>query len=294
MTRHNVFYNAEFVSSDYAFDTTRKSGVLAAVLRADSSATVVDPGQFTERTSEIIDRLHSPEYVLAVRTGTPSALAESQGFEWDPKLPTMATAHSTGLVAAVSEVLTSTSRVAGSLSSGLHHARRDRGAGYCTFNGLAVAATDALDRGAERILVLDFDAHCGGGTRSMTSSDQVVQIDVSTVMFDSWEPSAAQDSLTYSGPGSYIDDITAALQHAGRAGTFDLVLYNAGMDPANSGVSEAELSLRERMVAEWAAERGHRVVYALAGGYTGGGITMEDLVALHRFTIDAFCNETER
>jgi acetoin utilization deacetylase AcuC-like enzyme len=288
MTRPKVFYNANYVSSEYAFDTTRKSGVLAATLTDGSSADVVDPGPFTERTRQLIDRLHSPEYVQAVRTGTPSDLAESQGFEWDPKLPSMALAHSAGLVAAVSEVLTSTGRVAGSLSSGLHHARADRGAGYCTFNGLAVAATEALDRGAERILVLDFDAHCGGGTRLMTSPENVVQIDVSTVMFDSWQPSAAQDSLTYSDPGSYIDDIAAALQQANSAGTFDLVLYNAGMDPANSGVSTADLALRERMVAEWAAERGQRVVYALAGGYTGGGLSMEDLVALHRLTVDAF------
>jgi acetoin utilization deacetylase AcuC-like enzyme len=289
MTRHDVFYNADFVSSDYAFDTTRKSGVLAAALERDSEADVVDPGQFTERTRDLIDRLHSPDYVQAVRTGTPAGLAQSQGFDWDPKLPSMAIAHSTGLVAAVSEVLSSTTRVAGSLSSGLHHARRDRGAGYCTFNGLAVAATEALDRGAERILVLDFDAHCGGGTRSMTSSVQVVQIDVSTVMFDSWQPTAPEDSLTYSSPDSYLDDIGVALQQASAAGTFDLVLYNAGMDPANSGVSNDDLALRERMVAEWAAGREQRLVYALAGGYTGGAITMEDLVALHRLTVDAFC-----
>jgi hypothetical protein len=70
------------------------------------------------------------------------------------------------------------------------------------------------------------------------------------------------------------------------------VLYNAGMDPANSGVSNADLALRERMVAEWAAERGQRLVYALAGGYTGGGITMGDLVALHRLTVDAFGDGT--
>jgi acetoin utilization deacetylase AcuC-like enzyme len=291
LRRHNVFYNADYVSSEYAFDTTRKSGALAAALETNGSADVVDPGSFTERAEGVIERLHSPEYVHAVRAGTPSRLAESQGFEWDPKLPTMAIAHSTGLIAAVSEVLTSDSRVAGSLSSGLHHARRDRGAGYCTFNGLAVAATDALERGAERILVLDFDAHCGGGTRSMTPSDHVVQIDVSTVMFDGWEPTAAEDSLTYSGADSYIDDIAEALDHASRAGTFDLVLYNAGMDPANSSVSKADLGLREQKVAEWAAERGQRLVYALAGGYTGGGITMEDLVTLHRLTVDAFCED---
>jgi acetoin utilization deacetylase AcuC-like enzyme len=292
MTRHNVFYNADYVSSEYAFDTTRKSGVLAAALKHDGSADVVDPGQFTEQTRELIDRLHSPDYVQAVRTGAPSDLAESQGFDWDPKLPSMAIAHSAGLVAAVSEVLTSTARVAGSLSSGLHHARQDRGAGYCTFNGLAVATAEALDRGAERILVLDFDAHCGGGTRSMTSPAAVVQIDVSTVMFDSWQPSTSWDCLTHSGPDSYLDDIAAALQLAGRAGSFDLVLYNAGMDPANTGVSNVDLALRERMVAEWAAEREQRLVYALAGGYTGGGITMEDLVALHRLTVDAFCDGT--
>jgi acetoin utilization deacetylase AcuC-like enzyme len=291
MTRHNVFYNADYVASDYVFETTRKSGVLAAALKEGGSADVVDPGQFTERTRALIDRLHSPEYVQAVRTGTPSDLAESQGFEWDPKLPSMAIAHSAGLVAAVSEVLSSTTRVAGSLSSGLHHARRDRGEGYCTFNGLAVAASEALDRGAERILVLDFDAHCGGGTRSMTSPAAVVQIDVSTVMFDSWQPGTSWDCLTRSGPGTYLDDIAAALQLAGRAGAFDLVLYNAGMDPANTGVSSVDLALRERMVAEWAAAGGQRVVYALAGGYTGRGITMEDLVALHRLTVDAFCDE---
>jgi acetoin utilization deacetylase AcuC-like enzyme len=290
VTRPKVFYNTDYVASEYAFDTTRKSGVLAASLEDDGSVDVVDPDPFSARARELIERLHSPGYVQAVRTGSPSDLAESQGFAWDPKLPSLAIAHSAGLVAAVSEVLTSSSGVAGSLSSGLHHARRDRGAGYCTFNGLAVAATEALDRGAERILILDFDAHCGGGTRSMTSSENVVQIDVSTVMFDSWQPSAAEDSLTYSDPGSYVEDIASALQRASGAGTFDLVLYNAGMDPANSGVSTADLALRERMVAEWAAERGQRLAYALAGGYTGGGISMEDLVALHRLTVDAFAH----
>jgi acetoin utilization deacetylase AcuC-like enzyme len=92
MTHHNVFYNPDFVSSEYVFETTRKSGELAAALEDDSSADVIDPGQFTGRTRDLIDRLHSPEYVRAVRTGNPSDLAESQGFDWDPKLPSMAIA----------------------------------------------------------------------------------------------------------------------------------------------------------------------------------------------------------
>jgi acetoin utilization deacetylase AcuC-like enzyme len=285
--QYNVYWNSDYVASDYAFDTTRKSGELAVAIEAsDSVATVVDPRRFTQQTKELIDEVHSAGYVKAVLGGTPASLAESQGFTWDPKVPTMAIAHSTGLVAGVTEVLTGSSRVAGSLSSGLHHARIDRGAGFCTFNGLVVASQAALGLGAERILVLDLDAHCGGGTRSMTDPVSVVQIDVSTVGFDRWTPTA-NDALLMAGVEDYLSRVTDALRLADAAGPFDLVLYNAGMDPANSGVSAADLKRREQMVAEWADRHGYPLVFALAGGYTSG-ITMAELVELHKLTVEAF------
>ena len=284
---HNVYYNDEYTACDYAFDTTRKSAVLAERLKSDSSVTVRDPIDAKAKAVELINYLHDSEYVGAVMAGTPLSLAESQGFEWDPQIPTMAIAHSSGLVAAVTEVMTSKSAVAGSLSSGLHHAEEKRGNGFCTFNGLAVAATHALELNAERVLVLDFDAHCGGGTRSMLSSS-VVQIDVSTSMFDIWRPDNQYDSLEYADTTDYIDKISEALCLANEAGSFDLVLYNAGMDPANCRVSKADLAQREQMVAEWAAENNHKVVYALAGGYTGLSLDMAGLVDLHQLTVDAF------
>jgi acetoin utilization deacetylase AcuC-like enzyme len=285
--QYNVYYNEQYVASDYAFDTTRKSGELAAVMEAgDSAATLVDPGPFTERAVALIGRVHSNDYVHAIATGKPSDLAESQGFTWDAKVSTMAIAHSSGLVAGVTHVLTGPNRVAGSLSSGLHHARADHGAGYCTFNGLAVAATCASDLGAERILVLDLDAHCGGGTRSMTDPSSLVQIDVSTVGFDRWAPSG-QDALLMADASDYLRRVAEALTLADRAGHFDLVLYNAGMDPANTGVSASDLRDREQMVVEWTARKGFPIVYALAGGYTSG-ITMSELVDLHLLTVDAF------
>ena len=77
------------------------------------------------------------------------------------------------------------------------------------------------------------------------------------------------------------------LRLADAAGPVDLVLYSAGMDPANSGVSAAVLKQREQMVAEWADRHEYPLVYALAGGYTNG-ITMAELVDLHKFTVDAF------
>jgi acetoin utilization deacetylase AcuC-like enzyme len=283
-----VYFNPDYVASEYAFDTTRKAGELAArIMRGGSSANLVDPIEFVEQTERLIERAHAPDYVEAVKSGSPVGLAESQGFDWDPKIATMATAHSAGLVAAVTAVLSGPSRFAGSLSSGLHHARRGNGAGYCTFNGLAVAAGAALELGAERILILDLDAHCGGGTRSLTDPASVVQIDVSTVGFDIWSP-AGPDALLMARPEGYLAKVAEALRLADTAGTFDLVLYNAGMDPANSGVSAGDLKTREHMVGEWARDREHHLAYALAGGYTGYDITMSDLVELHLLTVEAF------
>ena len=71
---------------------------------------------------------------------------------------------------------TSRSGCAGALASGLHHARRSHGAGFCTFNGLALATIAAIDAGARRVLVLDLDAHCGGGTDELVGRNPKVRI----------------------------------------------------------------------------------------------------------------------
>ena len=54
------------------------------------------------------------------------------------------------------------------LGGGLHHARADRGQGYCLFNDVAVAIHFLRGRWLfhERILVVDLDVHDGDGTRS--------------------------------------------------------------------------------------------------------------------------------
>src|SRR6266446_9735212 len=45
-----------------------------------------------------------------------------------------------------------------------HHATRDRAMGFCYFSNVAIAALDALENGAERVAIWDFDAHHGNGT----------------------------------------------------------------------------------------------------------------------------------
>ena len=48
-----------------------------------------------------------------------------------------------------------------------HHAASDIYGGYCFFNNAAVAAQALLDRGAERVALLDVDYHHGNGSQSI-------------------------------------------------------------------------------------------------------------------------------
>ena len=75
---------------------------------------------------------------------------------------------------------------------------------------------------------------------------------------------------------------------------FDLILYNAGMDPYEGcaiggldGISDGTLASRDSMVFAWAQERQIPVVFVLAGGYVSDGLPQSLLVNLHRMTIRA-------
>jgi acetoin utilization deacetylase AcuC-like enzyme len=56
-----------------------------------------------------------------------------------------------------------------------HHATRDRAMGFCYFSNVAVAALDALDNGAERIAIWDFDGHHGNGTEAIVAHNLRIQ-----------------------------------------------------------------------------------------------------------------------
>lgn len=52
-----------------------------------------------------------------------------------------------------------------------HHARPDRAMGFCLLNNVAVAAAHALDRGCERVAIVDWDVHHGNGTQEVFYRD---------------------------------------------------------------------------------------------------------------------------
>jgi hypothetical protein len=189
------------------------------------------------------------------------------------------------MVAAAISALMTGGRV-GSLSSGMHHASFGSGSGFCTFNGLAAAIKAAIDTGVQRILCLDYDAHAGGGTWNIMQKlfpESVVQVDVTVSAFDTWTPSG-DSRLDIVEPSEYRAAIAESLDYASSLSPFDLVIYNAGVDIRNSGVSEADLRAREKMVSDFIGAT--PAVFGLAGGYTWGRYNIDDVVGWHRLTIN--------
>jgi len=256
-----LFFNNDYVAAEHLFDTTRKAGWIADSL-AIPGLRITSP---TPTTREQLLEVHSAEYVDAVISGEPAALARSQGFTWGPRLFPAVAASTGGVIAAARE-----GEISGSLSSGLHHSRHGRGCGYCTFNGLALAAKDAIRRGVPSVLILDFDAHCGGGTASLIADEpRITQLDISTNAFDAFRDTN-NARLVIAEPKDYLQTIERELARIGQAG-YGLVLYNAGVDPAGDGVTQRDLVTREEIVFEWIDSQESPAAFVLAGGYVGDG-----------------------
>jgi acetoin utilization deacetylase AcuC-like enzyme len=287
-----VYYSPAYTASGYTFDTSRKAGWVADSLLAHPIAGLQLRSP-PDLPRSLLEQVHDPAYVRAVEIGQPVALAESQGFRWDAGLWRMVLASNGGAVAAALTALEQ--RVAGSLSSGLHHARRETGTGFCTFNGLALAAQAALDAGAGSVLILDLDAHCGGGTHSLIAGDERIwQVDVAVNSFDSYQPTERTSLDLVRGADDYLPTIERRLAGLDQAPRFDLCLYNAGMDPYErcdlgglAGITLEHLAAREAMVFDWCARRGVAVAFVLAGGYLGDELDQAGLVEAHRLTLTA-------
>ncbi len=288
-----IYYSPDYVGSAHSFDTTRKAGWIA-----DSLTTrPLDGVELLAPVPLSIDdlvRVHDIDYIQAVQTGEAQELATSQGFDWDPALWPMVLASNGGVLAAARSALTDS--VSATLSSGLHHAKYGHGSGYCTFNGLVIAAKALLHEGSvNSVLILDLDAHCGGGTSQLIDDDpRIWHEDVSVSMFDQYSGHTNSTLWKVDRAGKYLHTVAQSLIQADRVGGFDLCLYNAGMDPYEGcdvggldGIDTTMLTQREQTVFDWCRQRNLPVAFTMAGGYIGSRLDQDALVDLHRLTIQA-------
>jgi len=167
-----------------------------------------------------------------------------------------------------------------------HHATRDRAMGFCYFSNAAVAALDALDNGADRVAIWDFDAHHGNGTEDIVANNERIRF-ASIHQFPAYPGTGAKSFANIDNypvaPGTPRKEHVAVCKRAlDRLVQFkpDLLLVSAGFD-AYVGDPLVQMTLELEDFAtfgEWVHEIDLPMAAMLEGGYS------EDLPEL----IDAF------
>lgn len=264
----------------------RKFGLVRrAIEESGLPARVAEPEPASD---EDLLRVHTPEYVRAVATGEPRALAESQKFPWSPGLAEAVRWTNGGCIAALLAALED--GLAGNLASGFHHAHADHGEGFCTFNGLVVAWERARAEGrVRRALVVDLDLHYGNGTASLLGERPDL---FALSIYGSWyKQNRAYRDVTAerapdtanswsvpvperAGGAAYLEIVERELGPAIDRAAPEVILYQAGADPYREDpyspldLGHEDLLARDELVFQTARRRGIPVAWVLAGGYT--------------------------
>lgn len=162
--------------------------------------------------------------------------------------------------------------------SGFHHAAYAHGGGFCTFNGLMVAALTALKHGARSVGIFDADQHYGDGTADIIR-----------------EHGLRSDSLRHWTTGFRAQDAKPFLASLRRNlphwfADVDVLLYQAGADchvddPLGGWMTTEQMRQRDEIVFEFCSTYGIPVVWDLAGGYQ---TPYQRVLDLHLTTWDSF------
>ena len=224
-----VFYSPDYVGSSYAFDTTRKAKWIA-----DSLAARPIPGIELTAPRPLLEaevaEVHDPEYVEAVRDGNAPPPRRIAGFQ----LGSRPVADGAGLQRGSGR---------GGRRKRCGRVAPGRCRAVCIMRGARRRRISARSTGsssprngfcgAESVLILDLDAHCGGGTsRLIMEEPRIRQVDVAVDGFDIYRPSSRCTLERVEDPQRYLPTIRQRLVELDHdRAAFDLCLYNAGMDP---------------------------------------------------------------
>jgi acetoin utilization deacetylase AcuC-like enzyme len=276
----------------------RKFGLVAAHAASLPGVQIERPEPATE--ADLL-RVHAPSYLAAVRTGRPTALAESQKFPWVPELWSSVRLANGAVIEAAAAALED--GVAAAVASGFHHACHDHGEGFCTFNGLVVAAERLRAEGRLRtVAILDLDLHYGNGTAELAASRPWLK--VLSIYGNDYHANRTFRDVTQrhheDGPNHRSQSLPAGCQREELLRTLasetpwlwtpetpDLILYQAGADPFREDpyspldLGIEDLKARDRWVFERARERRIPIAWVLAGGYTR---EIEKVVEIHMNT----------
>jgi acetoin utilization deacetylase AcuC-like enzyme len=278
-----VFYNPLQTAQTDSFSPSPSKPKLVVEdwLAAGLDISVLESGP---AGTEFICKAHNPVYVTDVLS-----LKADNGFGNRDPMVARALPYVVGsMVQAATSAALLRDTAACSPTSGFHHAGFEWGGGFCTFNGLMVAAMHLLDAGlVKKLAIIDCDYHYGNGTDNIIS-----RVGVPDRVFH-WTSYSK-----YNGPR----DATAFLRHLpmvvkeAKAFGAEVVLYQAGADqhindPLGGMLTDAQLAKRDRLLFRACRDAGISVAWNLAGGYQQSKDgSIKKVLAIHRNTMKECIN----
>ncbi len=261
-----IFYSPRQVA-DHAFISILK---LPAFVAGAARATI-EPDPFADADFKLA---HQTGYVDDVLS-----LKRSNGFGTRSESINQALTYSNASLWEAARHVLDQGGLACSVSQGFHHASFDSSFGYCTFNGLVIAARKALVGGVNKVLIIDGDAHYGDGTASCIKAlglgQKIINITRDRGI------GHAQKGLDAEGWCRFTDNLI-------RRHKPGLVIYQAGADawvddPYGCGyLSFDELGWRDLGIFNACLRHQIPAVWNLAGGYTE---PMDMTVSIHLQTL---------
>lgn len=268
-----VFYSDLMVADSGSFSPSAGKPALAVKSWLDQGFAI----QIQNPAGASRDQLclaHDPTYVDGVLSRR-----VSNGFGNRSKRVAKSLRYTNGAMLAAARHSVRTGENSCAPVSGFHHAGYDFGGGFCTFNGLMVAAMDLLESGtAQKVGILDCDQHYGNGTddiiRRLGVDDAVVHFTAGQHNFDAdWFIEALPDII------------------CGLFSECDVLIYQAGADPhindpLGGWMTTDQLLERDVQVFATCKHLGLPVSWNLAGGYQrdkSGGIS--PVLAIHDNTM---------
>lgn len=154
-----IFYRPEMSAETDSFSpSSSKPKAMVDHWLAEGMATQDQVRSFEPASRADFYLAHRPKFVDAILD-----CEIDNGFGNRSPAVAAALPYTTGSMIAATQHVLQHGGYACSPTSGFHHAGYDYAGGFCSLNGLAVAAILAVAQGA-KVGILDFDAHYGDGT----------------------------------------------------------------------------------------------------------------------------------
>jgi acetoin utilization deacetylase AcuC-like enzyme len=225
-----------------------------------------------DAASAALLRAHSPAHVAQVR-------AANHDFDADtPAYPDifLRAVRASGAACAVAKASLGKASAFSLMRPPGHHATRDQAMGFCFFNHVAVAALDALENGAERIAIWDFDAHHGNGTAAIVAGNPRIAF-ASVHQFPGYPGTGARSFGNIHNfpvppfcPRKQHREAVARALAVLQEFAPDLLLVSAGFDAyAGDPITQMSLELEDfSLFGQWLRESGIPAGAILEGGYS--------------------------